>query len=87
MLYSRNDPITPMRFDNNYFKNVMQLKGLLKLDNALYLDPRTNVYVEKFANDNNYFFEQFVEAMSILTEHKVLTGSQGEIRKRCDVIN
>ena len=41
-----------MRFDNNYFKNVMQLKGLLKLDNALYLDPRTNVYVEKFANEN-----------------------------------
>ena len=76
-----------MKFDNNYFKNVMQLKGLLKIDNALYLDPRTSVYVEKFANDNNYFFEQFVEAMSILTEHNVLTGSQGEIRKRCDVIN
>lgn len=85
--YSRNDPVTPMKFDNNYYKNVMKMKGLLKLDNALYLDPRTKPYVEKMAEDNNYFYEQFIEGMSILTEHKVLTGSQGEIRKHCQWVN
>ncbi|MCO5594406.1 hypothetical protein L7F22_048436 [Adiantum nelumboides] len=87
VLYSRNDPITPMKFDNNYFKNVMQMKGLLKLDNALYLDPRTKPYVVKMAQDNNYFYAQFVEGMSILTEYKVLTGLQGEIRKQCRWVN
>lgn len=85
--YSRNDRVTPMKFDNNYYKNVMQMKGLLKLDNALYLDPRTANYVEKMASDNSYFFEQFVEAMAVLTEYKVLTGSQGEIRKHCRWVN
>ncbi|MCO5602992.1 hypothetical protein L7F22_057134 [Adiantum nelumboides] len=85
--YSRNDPATPMLFDNNYYRNVMQMRGLLKLDNALFLDARTKPYVEKMAHDINYFYEQFVEGMSILTEHKVLTGSQGEIRKHCQWVN
>ncbi|MCO5600334.1 hypothetical protein L7F22_054444 [Adiantum nelumboides] len=87
VLYSRNDPITPMKLDNNYFKNVMQMKGLLKLDNVLYLDPRTKPYVVKMAQDNNYFYAQFVEGMSILTDYKVLTGLQGEIRKQCRWVN
>ncbi|KAH7404350.1 hypothetical protein KP509_15G021700 [Ceratopteris richardii] len=85
--YARNDPITPMRFDNNYYKNVMQMKGLLRLDNALYLDPRTKPYVQRMAKDNSYFFQQFVEGMSILTEHNVLTGNKGEIRKHCEWVN
>ncbi|KAI5063043.1 hypothetical protein GOP47_0021590 [Adiantum capillus-veneris] len=85
--YSRNDPGSPMKFDNNYYRNVMQMKGLLKLDNALYLDARTKPYVEKMAQDINYFYEQFVEGMSILTEYKVLTGAQGEIRKHCQWVN
>ena len=85
--YVRNDEITPMKIDNNYFKNIMQLKGSLKLDNALYLDNRTKVYVEKFAQDNNYFFSQFVEAISIISEYKVLTGSEGEIRRNCKWVN
>ncbi|KAH7404348.1 hypothetical protein KP509_15G021600 [Ceratopteris richardii] len=85
--YARNDPGTPMKFDNNYYRNVMHMKGLLKLDNALYLDSRTKPYVQKMAEDNNYFFEQFVEAMSILTEHYVLTGDEGEIRKHCQWVN
>ncbi|MCO5557207.1 hypothetical protein L7F22_010767 [Adiantum nelumboides] len=85
--YSRNDPITPMKFDNNYYKNVMNKKGLLRLDNGLYLDERTKPYVELMAQNNDYFFEQFVEGISILSEHNVLTGSHGEIRKHCQFLN
>jgi peroxidase len=85
--YVRNDKLTPMRIDNNYFKNIMQLKGSLKLDNALYLDPRTRGYVESFAADNGRFFTHFVEAVSIISEYKVLTGSQGEIRRNCKWVN
>ncbi|KAH7431423.1 hypothetical protein KP509_08G047100 [Ceratopteris richardii] len=87
VLYSRNDRGTPMIFDNNYFRNIMQLKGSLRLDNALYLDPRTRPYVERMAKDNSYFFATFVEAMSIFTEYKVLTGNEGEIRKQCKSVN
>lgn len=85
--YSRNDRITPMGFDNNYYKNVVNMKGLLKVDNALYLDPRTAPYVTRMAADNSYFFQQFVEAMAVLTEYNVLTGNQGEIRTNCKWVN
>ncbi|KAH7404336.1 hypothetical protein KP509_15G021300 [Ceratopteris richardii] len=85
--YSRNDRGTPMIFDNNYYKNVIELKGLLRLDNALFLDPRTKPYVMRMAQDRDYFNEQFIAGMSILTEHNVLTGSEGEIRKNCQWVN
>lgn len=56
--YSRNDHVMLMKFDNNYYKNVMKMKGLLKLDNVLYLDPRTKAYVEKMAQ---YFYELWIQ--------------------------
>eukprot|EP00249_Psilotum_nudum_P005084 c18559_g2_i3 orf=3-977(-) len=76
--YARNDRVTPMGFDNQYYKNVIQKKGLLRVDTALILDPRTSDYVIRMASNNSFFFEQFVEAMEILTVHNPLTGSQGE---------
>ncbi|KAL3701511.1 hypothetical protein R1sor_019533 [Riccia sorocarpa] len=85
--YSRNDRDTPMGFDNNYYNLLLQGKGHLKVDSDLSLDPRTKDYVAKFAQDNGYFYTKFAEAVKILTEYKVLTGTEGEIRKVCRVAN
>ncbi|KAF8110591.1 hypothetical protein N665_0081s0024 [Sinapis alba] len=87
VLYSRNDPETPMVVDNMYYKNIMAHKGLLVIDNELATDPRTAPFVEKMAADNGYFHEQFSRAIRLLSETNPLTGDQGEIRKDCRYVN
>ncbi|TKY52905.1 Peroxidase 21 [Spatholobus suberectus] len=85
--YSRNDLKTPMIIDNNYYKNILQHKGLLTVDEELATDPRTTPYVQKMANDNEYFHQQFSRAILLLSETNPLTSDQGEIRKDCRYLN
>ncbi|KAL3642557.1 Peroxidase 21 [Castilleja foliolosa] len=85
--YSRNDLETPMVLDNVYYKNLLKNKGLLRVDQELIYDIRTRPFVEKMADDNDYFHEQFSRAMSILSENNPLIGDQGEIRKNCRLVN
>ncbi|KEH42268.1 putative peroxidase [Medicago truncatula] len=87
VLYARNDRKTPMIIDNNYYKNILQHKGLLTVDEELATDPRTSPYVKKMAADNGYFNEQFSRAVQLLSENNPLTGDQGEIRKDCRYVN
>ncbi|KAK7345588.1 hypothetical protein VNO77_16194 [Canavalia gladiata] len=87
VLYARNDLKTPMIIDNNYYKNILQHKGLLTVDEELASDPRTSPYVQKMANDNDYFYQQFSRAILLLSENNPLTGDQGEIRKDCRYLN
>eukprot|EP01018_Ginkgo_biloba_P005750 Gb_11541 [translate_table: standard] len=83
VVYARNDRGTPMKFDNNYYKNLIANKGLLRVDQQLASDPRTYSYVKRMADDKHYFFSQFSRALITLSENNPLTGSQGEIRKDC----
>ncbi|KEH42264.1 putative peroxidase [Medicago truncatula] len=85
--YVRNDLKTPMIIDNNYYKNILQHKGLLTVDEELATDPRTSPYVKKMAADNGYFNEQFSRAVQLLSENNPLIGDQGEIRKDCRYVN
>ncbi|XP_061350557.1 peroxidase 21 [Gastrolobium bilobum] len=85
--YARNDLKTPMIIDNNYYKNILQHKGLLTVDEELASDPRTSPYVQKMAQDNGYFYQQFSRAILLLSENNPLTRDQGEIRKDCRYVN
>lgn len=85
--YVRNDLKTPMIIDNNYYKNILQHKGLLTVDEELATDPTTAPYVQKMADDNEYFHQQFSRAILLLSENNPLTGDQGEIRKDCRYLN
>ncbi|KAJ1398476.1 Secretory peroxidase [Sesbania bispinosa] len=87
VLYARNDLKTPMIIDNNYYKNILQHKGLLTVDEELATDPRTAPYVQKMADDNEYFYQQFSRAILLLSENNPLTADQGEIRKDCRFVN
>jgi peroxidase len=87
VVYARNDRVTPMKLDNNYFKILMKHKGLLLIDQRLLSDPRTGPYATKMGQDGNYFFAQFSRALTILSENNPLTGSGGEIRKHCRLVN
>ncbi|XP_010528140.1 PREDICTED: peroxidase 21 [Tarenaya hassleriana] len=87
VLYSRNDRETPMVIDNFYFKNILEHKGLLTVDEELATDPRTAPYVTKMAADNGYFYAQFSRGVRLLSETNPLTGDQGEIRRDCRFVN
>ncbi|CAM6104538.1 unnamed protein product [Calypogeia fissa] len=74
-------------FDNQYFKDVLAGRGLFKIDSNIAYDPNTILYVNHFANDQNYFFQVFSSAFVKLVSYGVLTGTQGEIRKNCHLVN
>ncbi|KAI3803148.1 hypothetical protein L1987_31297 [Smallanthus sonchifolius] len=81
------DPTTPHIFDNEYYKNLQQGKGLFTSDQVLFTDPRSRPTVNLFASNNNAFNQAFVTAITKLGRVEVLTGHQGEIRRDCSRVN
>ncbi|BAT74629.1 hypothetical protein LR48_Vigan511s006700 [Vigna angularis] len=82
-----NDVITPVKFDNMYFKNLRRGLGLLATDSALFTDPRTKPFVETYADDEGKFFQDFSRAIEKLSALDIKTGKEGEVRSRCDSFN
>ncbi|XP_056690806.1 peroxidase P7-like isoform X2 [Spinacia oleracea] len=74
---------TPTYFDNDYYKNIISQKGLLHSDQELSMKALT----EGYANNLDTFFSDFATAMNNMGDIKPLTGSNGEIRKNCRMIN
>ncbi|BFG22951.1 hypothetical protein CerSpe_092250 [Prunus speciosa] len=74
---------TPTAFDNNYFKNLIQNKGLLHSDQQLFNGGSTDSIVRTYSNSYNTFSSDFVSAIIKMGDIKPLTGSNGEIRKNC----
>lgn len=81
------DPVTPNTFDNIYFKNLKQHKGLFTSDQVLYTDSRSKPTVKAWAKDSDAFNEAFITAMTNLGRVGVKTGSNGNIRHDCSVFN
>jgi peroxidase len=78
---------TPTHFDNNYFKNLMNKKGLLHSDQQLFNGGSTDSLVRTYASNPSKFTADFVAAMIKMGDIKPLTGSNGELRKNCRRIN
>lgn len=74
---------TPTAFDNNYFKNLIQNKGLLHSDQQLFNGGSIDSIVRTYSNSYNTFSSDFVSAIIKMGDIKPLTGSNGEIRKNC----
>lgn len=84
------DPTTSDGFDNNYFSNLQANKGLLQSDQELFSTPGADDIIELvniFSNDETAFFESFVESMIRMGNLSPLTGTEGEIRLNCRVVN
>ncbi|KAL8235076.1 hypothetical protein R6Q59_021176 [Mikania micrantha] len=77
------DPTTPRTFDNAYYKNLQQGKGLFSSDQVLFTDARSRATVNLFASNSNAFNQAFVTAITKLGRVGVLTGNKGEIRRDC----
>ncbi|KAH9314598.1 hypothetical protein KI387_023225, partial [Taxus chinensis] len=76
------DPVTQNTFDNTYFKNLQNNKGLLQSDQALFSNASTAAYVNYYSNYPYAFVMDFRVSMMKLANVSVLTGSDGEIRKK-----
>ncbi|XP_023739774.1 peroxidase N [Lactuca sativa] len=78
-------------FDNHYFQNLVNGKGLLESDQFLYSSDEavstTRTLVEIYSNDSRIFVNDFVRSMIKMGNTNPLTGESGEIRKNCRVVN
>ncbi|CAJ1971081.1 unnamed protein product [Sphenostylis stenocarpa] len=81
------DFATPTFFDNHYFKNLIQKKGLIHSDQQLYNGGSTDSIVHTYSANPASFFADFSAAMIKMGDISPLTGSQGEIRKNCRRVN
>ncbi|XP_042477466.1 peroxidase 29-like [Macadamia integrifolia] len=86
LTFVSND-ITSLIFDNQYYRDVMNGRGLFHIDSIISMDHRTASIVEEFAADQEYFFEVFSSAFVKLSSSNVLTGGKGQIRRQCDQVN
>ncbi|CAN1262903.1 Peroxidase 4 [Linum perenne] len=77
------DVQTPTSFDNNYFKNLIQQKGLLHSDQVLFNGGSTDSIVQSYSQNPTAFASDFAAAMIKMGDIEPLTGSQGEIRTVC----
>ncbi|AQK66607.1 peroxidase 16 precursor [Zea mays] len=77
------DATTPLRFDNEYYRNLLGGMGILASDQVLYADPRSRGAVERYAADQAAFFGDFAAAMTRLGRVGVRTAADGEIRRDC----
>ncbi|KAL5125194.1 Peroxidase 4 [Glycine soja] len=74
---------TPNHFDNEYFKNLINKKGLLHSDQELFNGGSTDSLVRAYSNNQKAFEADFVTAMIKMGNIKPLTASNGQIRKQC----
>ncbi|XP_040995050.1 peroxidase A2-like [Juglans microcarpa x Juglans regia] len=83
------DLTTADTFDNNYFSNLQVGNGLLQTDQELFSTPGADTIpiVNNFSSDKDAFFASFGESMIKMGNIGVLTGSQGEIRLNCALVN
>ena len=77
------DAATPLRFDNEYYRNLRAGRGLLASDQALYADARSRGAVDRYAADQGAFFRDFAAAMTRLGRVGVRTAEDGEVRRDC----
>ncbi|KAK7860309.1 peroxidase 24 [Quercus suber] len=80
------DPGSTLSFDNNYFKNLKLNQGLFQSDAALLTNNEATNTVDELL-DSQDFFTEFGQSIKRMGAIEVLTGSSGEIRKKCNVVN
>ncbi|KAF7107777.1 hypothetical protein CFC21_108358 [Triticum aestivum] len=88
-MLSEMDPGSFKTFDTSYYRHVTKRRGLFRSDAALLFDATTKDYVQRIATGkfDGEFFRDFSESMIKMGDVGVLTGAEGEIRKKCHVLN
>lgn len=77
------DNTTPTVFDNAFFRNLVNQRGLLHTDQQIYSGGATNAQVDRYRLNSAAFFTDFSNAMVKMGNLSPLTGSNGQIRTNC----
>ncbi|XP_061372253.1 cationic peroxidase 1-like [Gastrolobium bilobum] len=87
--FSPFDSTTPFIFDNAYYQNLVREKGLVHSDQQLFEDGSgpTDSQVVEYSKDMGRFRKDFADAMVKMSMLSPLTGSDGQIRQNCRVVN
>merc|ERR1712071_686278 len=81
------ESLTPNKLDNKYYVELRNHRGLLTSDQTLLSSPSTSRMVLNNAKYGSAWGPKFAQAMVRMGSIEVLTGSQGEIRSHCSVVN
>lgn len=84
------DHLTPAKFDNHYFLNILEGKGLLGSDTVLVTQDHEGEILKlvwAFASDEELFFASFAKSIVKMGNINVLTGDQGQIRRNCRFVS
>ncbi|XP_021714589.1 peroxidase 72-like [Chenopodium quinoa] len=82
------DYVTPFKFDNSYYKNILANKGLLNSDQVLLTKNQESMQlVKQYAENMELFFDHFAKSMINMGNITPLLGPKGEIRQNCRRIN
>ncbi|KAL1289613.1 hypothetical protein HN51_058022 [Arachis hypogaea] len=85
------DTGSQFKFDSSYFSNLRNRRGILQSDQALWSDPSTKSFVQRYLGLRGFlgltFNVEFGKSMVKMSNIGVKTGTDGEIRKICSAFN
>jgi len=81
------DTTTPNTFDNAYFRNLQNKKGLFHSDQVLFNGGSTDTQVNSYVSNPASFRTDFANAMVKMGNLSPVTGSSGQIRTNCRKTN
>ncbi|XWS38831.1 hypothetical protein CRYUN_Cryun19dG0164200 [Craigia yunnanensis] len=75
-------------FDLSYYTFLLKRRGLFESDAALTTNPTSLAFIKELVQGSlQNFFAEFANSMEKMGRNNVKTGSEGEIRKQCAVVN
>ncbi|GMH07297.1 hypothetical protein Nepgr_009137 [Nepenthes gracilis] len=81
------DPSTPILFDNSYYQNLLRHRGLFHSDQELFNGGSQDALVAAYSFSRLLFYGDFVAAMIKMGDISPLTGTAGQIRLNCRVVD
>ncbi|GJN38592.1 hypothetical protein PR202_gb27649 [Eleusine coracana subsp. coracana] len=77
------DVTTADTFDNAYYKNLVQKRGLLHSDQELFNGGSQDALVKQYSTNPGQFNADFITAMIKMGNLKPTTGTRTEVRRNC----
>lgn len=73
-------------FGTLYYRNLLQARGILYVDQQLTAGEETETWVRAYASDTSLFRRDFALAMRKLSNLGVLTAPMGQVRISCSKV-
>jgi len=81
------DILSPNRFGNEYYKDLVARRGLLHSDQELFNNGTQDALVRQYSVNPSLFATDFAAAMVKMGNISPLTGTSGQVRLNCRKVN